>query len=294
MNTRALVLPDGRRLAYAEYGDPHGYPTLYFHGFPGSRLEAVLATASAASAGVRLIAADRPGIGGSDFQPGRRMLDWPGDVVHLADHLGFTRFAVVGVSGGGPYAVACAYAIPERLDAVVIVSGVAPLEGNALLEGMLWPGQTILRAARRVPSLVKVGLRAAVMLKWCPRLVLGLLTRVLPAPDCDVLARTEIREAIARSLAESLRHGATGHVEELLLLVRPWGFRLEEVAAEVRLWHGGGDRIVPPSHGRRLCEGLSRSRCEFVPGAGHFSLVIDHTVQILSTLAGLRTAAASE
>ena len=292
MNSQVLTLPDGRRLAYAEYGDPHGQPTLYFHGFPGSRVEAALAHANALEAGARLIAVDRPGIGGSDRKPGRRLLDWPTDVVHLAAHLGLARFAVIGVSGGGPYAAVCAHSIPERLDAVGIVSGVAPFDGKSLFQGMLWPNQVILRLAQRAPWLVKWGLRPAVVLRWLPRFAIGLLARTLDTADRDVLARDEIRETIARSLVESLQQGARGHVDELLILARPWGFRLEETRADVHLWHGGRDRVVPASHGRRLCETLPRSHCEFLPREGHFSLVIDHAARIFSTLEAARKAGA--
>ena len=257
MSTQVLTLPDGRRLAYAEYGDPSGRPTLYFHGLPGSRLEAALAHASALQAGVRLIAVDRPGIGGSDRKPGRCLLDWPADVLHLAAHLGLARFAVIGVSGGGPYAAVCAHSISERLDAVGIVSGVAPFDGKSLFQGMLWFNQVILRFAQRAPWLVTWGLRAAVVLRWFPRFAVGLLARTLDTADRDVLARDEIRETFARSLVESLRQGTGGHVDELLILARPWGFRLEE-PADVHLWHGGRDRVVPASHGRSLCEALPR------------------------------------
>jgi pimeloyl-ACP methyl ester carboxylesterase len=292
LNAQFLKLPDGRRLAYAEYGDPRGHPTLYFHGFPGSRLEAALANASADKASVRLIAADRPGMGGSDRKPGRRLLDWPADVLHLADHLGLARFTVVGVSGGGPYAAVCAHSIPERLDAVAIVSGVAPFDADALFAGMLWPNRVVLRVAQRAPWLVKWGLRPAVILRWFPGFAIGLLAHSLDTPDRDVLARSEVRETIAHSLTESLRQGARGHVDELLILARPWGFRLEEVSSEVHLWHGERDRMVPASHGRRLCEKLPRSHCEFFPGEGHFSLVIDHAAHIFSTLEAARKAGA--
>jgi len=293
LNAQFLKLPDGRRLAYAEYGDPHGHPTLYFHGFPGSRLEAALAIESAAKAGVRLIAADRPGIGGSDRKPGRCLLDWPADVVHLADHLGLARFTVVGVSGGGPYAAVCAHSIPGRLDGVGIVSGVAAFDGKSLFKGMLWPNQVILRIAQRAPRLIEWGLRLAVILRWFPRFAIGLVARSLDTPDRAVLARSDVRETIAHSLTESLRQGARGQVDELLILVRPWGFRLEDVSPEVHLWHGERDRMVPASHGRRLCEKLPRSHCQFFPGEGHFSLVIDHAPQIFSTLEATRKAAGS-
>lgn len=285
------MLPDRRRLAYSEYGDPKGHPTLYFHGFPGSRLEAELATASAAQAGVRLIAADRPGIGSSDVQPGRRLLDWPADVEQLADHLGLRRFTIVGVSGGGPYAAACAHSIPERLDAVAIVSGVAPFDSDALLDGMLWPNKVTLRIARRAPWLLNGVLRPAVIVRWFPRFVIRLVASGLNAPDRDVLARAEVQDAITHSLTESLRRGARGHADELRILVSPWGFRLEDVSADVHLWHGGRDRVVPPIHYRRMSDAFPRSHRELLAGEGHFSLVIDHAAHIFATLAAARGAA---
>src|SRR3990172_1314809 len=102
-------LPDGRKLAYAEFGPPDGHPVLYFHGAPSSRLEPLfLGDAELVRLGLRVIAPDRPGMGGSDFQPGRGFSHWPADVVALADALGLGKFGVFGVSGGGGYVSACA------------------------------------------------------------------------------------------------------------------------------------------------------------------------------------------
>jgi pimeloyl-ACP methyl ester carboxylesterase len=285
-----LVLPDGRRLAYVEYGDSRGQPALYCHGFPGSRLEAALADASAAHAGVRLIAADRPGIGGSDRQSGRRLVDWPADLARLADHLGLARFTLVGVSGGAPYALACARAMPERLDAVAVVSGVAPLDGKPMLDGMLWPNALALRAAQATPWAIAPGLQLAVLLRWFPRFPLGLVARSLDAPDRRALARHDVREIIVRSLREALRQGARGVADDLLLLCRSWGFRLDEIAVPVYLWHGERDRMVPASHSRRLCAELARSHCRAYPDEGHFSLVIEHAADIFAALDDARRA----
>jgi pimeloyl-ACP methyl ester carboxylesterase len=283
-------LLDGRGLAYAEYGDPNGHPTLYFHGLPGSRLEAVLAAKSAAEAGIRLIASDRPGIGGSDPQDGRTLLDWPADVLQLADHIGLARFAVVGVSGGGPYAAVCAHAIPERLDGVAIVSGVAPFGEDGLLDHMVWFNKLAVRVAQVTPSLITNGLRPAAIMRWFPRLAIDLLSRSLDTPDREVLARTEVKEAIARSLSDSLRQGARANARELVILARPWGFRLEDILSDIYLWHGGQDRVVPASHGRSLCRKLSRAHFELLAAEGHFSLVIDHVADIFSRINSARLA----
>ena len=126
MRQSRLTLPDGRQLAWAEFGTAAGSPVLYCHGFPGSRLEAAFADGTAKHAGVRLIAADRPGVGLSDRLPGRSVLGWVDDIRALGDHLDIERFHVVGVSGGAPYALACAFALPDRIPSVAIVSGVGP------------------------------------------------------------------------------------------------------------------------------------------------------------------------
>lgn len=125
---QTIMLNDGRRLGFAEWGIRDGTPVFFFHGMPASRLNGHADLSVLEARRVRWIGIDRPGIGLSDFQTGRRLVDWPDDVVQLADALGFERFAVAGNSAGGPYAAACAYKIPDRLTHTGIVSGVAPFD----------------------------------------------------------------------------------------------------------------------------------------------------------------------
>ena len=152
-----IRLLDGRRLAYAEYGDPQGKPVFFFHGTPGSRLFHHPDASVAASAGARIIAVDRPGFGRSDFKPGRTLLDWPNDVVQLADALDIQRFAVMGYSGGGPYAAVCASSIPERLTAAGLVSSIAPLDTPQITRGMQGIGHMFFSLDRHLPPLAKLG-----------------------------------------------------------------------------------------------------------------------------------------
>src|SRR5215211_6909814 len=126
---RVMRLTDGRRLGYAEYGDPTGRPVFFFHGFGTSRVICPRDDELARNLGARLIAVDRPGIGWSDALPGRRLLDWPTDVAQLANQLGLDRFAIVGWSGGGPYAAACGHALADRVRVVGLVSSPAPISG---------------------------------------------------------------------------------------------------------------------------------------------------------------------
>ena len=160
---RYITLPDGRRLAYAEYGDPLGIPVVYCHGFPGSRLEAALFHDTAKQGGVRVISADRNGLGDSDYLPNRTMLDWPDDVAAMADALGLDRFHLLGVSGGGPYALACAYRIPERLKGLALVCPLGPLDQPDLLWAMRWPALFSFTSMREIPFLSRSFLRTAVV-----------------------------------------------------------------------------------------------------------------------------------
>lgn len=155
-----LVLRDGRRLGYTEYGRSDGEPILYFHGHPGSRLEASLAHEAAAAFGFRVIALDRPGYGLSDFQHGRAITDWPADVAQAADALGIDSFSVAGASGGGPYALACAWRLPGRVVRAAVISGVGPFRVPGSTAGMRWQNQAGFRLCARWPALARILMRS--------------------------------------------------------------------------------------------------------------------------------------
>ncbi|MFA6292494.1 MAG: alpha/beta hydrolase, partial [Victivallales bacterium] len=129
-HSKHVKLRDGRRLSYAEYGDPHGKPIIYFHGFPGSRYEAALAGKTALAHNARFIGIDRPGYGASDPNPRRKLLDWPDDVAEFADKLGIDKFYVIGISGGAPYTAACAWKMPSRIIMAGIISGLGPVDSG--------------------------------------------------------------------------------------------------------------------------------------------------------------------
>src|SRR5271165_3932842 len=154
-DSHVTVLADGRDLGWLELGDPDGAPALAFHGTPGSRLQLALDETSIRHAGVRLVCPDRPGYGLSTFQPGRRLVDWPGDVAQLADHLEIGDFAVMGISGGGPHAAVCAALLGRRVTAAAIVSGVGPLTDPRASEGMMRLNQILTRLSRRRSPLVR-------------------------------------------------------------------------------------------------------------------------------------------
>ena len=280
----ALRLRDGRRLGYAEYGDPAGQPLFYFHGFPNSRLGVQFGAKAARERGVRLIAIDRPGIGLSDFQPGRTIGDWPNDVVELADVLGIERFAVLGYSGGGPYAAACALKIPDRVVAVAIVSGAGPFDERESTAGLSRTQRFFARLNGRFPWLMTAPMW--LFAQWArrsPRTLVSAIHRAAPAADKALLARAEVSGALAADYRESVRQGARAIGWEARLYLRPWGFRLEEIGTEVQLWQGELDNVIPPSMGRYQAEAIPNCRARFYPGAGHL-LIFERLEEILAAL----------
>jgi pimeloyl-ACP methyl ester carboxylesterase len=282
----SITLGDGRRLGYAEYGDPEGKPLFYCHGYPASRLEAALLDQASREKGVRIIAADRPGCGLSDFQPNRRIVDWPNDVVDLADTLGIERFAIVGVSGGGPYALACARIIPQRLTAAGVVCGLGPISEPWAIRDMLWSRRLVFSLTRQTPWLLRLVLATVFesVLRRRPTVILSIIARTPVLPDRRVLERPEVGQALLASIRESIRMGTRGILHDLALYTQDWGFRPEDIALTVDLWHGEADPIVPVAHARSLMKQLPQVRPVILPGEGHFSLPINHMGSILTAL----------
>ncbi len=282
-DTRVARLADGRDLAWFELGVADGLPVMAFHGTPGSRWHLTTADAQATAIGVRLIAPDRPGYGLSTYRPGRRLADWAGDVDRLADHLGLSRFAVVGISGGGPHAVACARFLPQRVPAVAIASGIAPLTEPGSEAGM-GTDAVFVRLARRSPALVVPLLAATVTLerRW-PERIFAWMERELSSSDAAVLRRPDVRAALLADFERLSRTTARTTAQEYGLFTRDWGFRLQDITVPVHLWHGDADRDVPASQARRLAELIPGAVLHEFPGEGHL-IAISHFAEILESL----------
>lgn len=280
-----LRLPEGRCLGYAEYGDARGLPVFYFHGFPGSRLEAGLAEQEAAVQGIRLIAMDRPGYGLSDVKRHRTLLDWADDTVQLADFLGLGRFSIIGVSGGGPYAAGCAFKIPDRLNRVAVVSGLGPVVsrgGRNRAAGLTVNG---LLLAGRFPIFARLALlAAALMYRGNPELMLALISRRSPECDRRALQMPQLHRLLRDSFREAFRGSLLGPARDVVLYGRDWGFRLPDIRVPVRLWHGEQDAVVPPVMAHRLADEIPACRAVFDPEDGHFSIIVKRLAEILAEL----------
>ena len=236
--------------------------------------------------GFRLIAPDRPGFGLSDFQPRRRIPDFTADILELADHLNLARFAVLGVSGGGPYAAACAAGIPERLTAALLVCSVAPADAPNATKDMVAINRWLLRLAHRAPRLAQcvAGLCLWVIWRKGEQVIPRRIELRLPPADQRALASPELRKALTESSMEALRQGVRAAAVDGLLYGRPWGFSLQEIQAPVRLWHGERDVVVPPSMGHYLAATIPHCQARFYPEDGHFSLPFTRLPEILDTL----------
>ncbi len=266
---KKISLSDGRTLSFGECGAPHGRALFFFHGTPGSRLAARALDDAARARGVRVISPERPGFGWSDPKRGRTLLDWSDDVRALADALGVQRFSVAGISGGGPYAAACAYALPDRVTSAGILSGIGPTDYAGATRGMLLPNRAFLWTSRNAPPLGRA--LAALLSRQLrdPERALARMLRSLPDADRRVLEDPRLRELLSADLQEALVRGADGTAEDFRIFARPWGFRLDEIRVPVHLWHGELDRNCPVAMGRRVAAAIPRCRATIVPGEGH-------------------------
>jgi pimeloyl-ACP methyl ester carboxylesterase len=300
--TQQCLLPDGRTLCYAIYGDTDASaPTaFYFHSFPSSHSEASLFCSSARSHSLRIIAASRPGMARSSFQRNRKLLDWPSDVLSLADHLRVSRFAVFGASGGGPYVLACWHSLPrDRLVAAAVVGGIYP--AGLGLSGMLFGARLLLWLAPWMTSLVGAGLdfgigRAARDEAHPERLAdaMDQAYKGRPGPDRAAFEENKggLRDAIVLSTRESLRDGGQGPAWDARLFGSAWGFSLEDLKiqqGDIVLWHGGVDVNVPVAMAEKAATLMPGADLRVVEGEGHCSLIPTKADEIIQTLKRMLT-----
>lgn len=280
-----IQLSDGRTLAAAEVGDPDGTPVIYAHGFPGSRLGVQLGEISAKRHGIRLIAFDRPGWGESDPLRGRRLSDWPHDIAAAADRLGCARFNLVGVSGGAPFALACAAALPDRVGRTGIVCGLGPVAAMRKGDGMMWHNRVGLTLASRARWLVRpaMGLAGPLLKHFCG-MAIDQLTRHAGPADRAVLTDPAIRDILGREFREAFRRGAAGAAGDALIYGADWGLDLAAIKPPVYQWHGEDDRIVPLTMAHWVAKRIPGVSVSYHPGEGHFSIVIHQLAEIFDVL----------
>jgi pimeloyl-ACP methyl ester carboxylesterase len=285
---QTVHLADSRVLGYAEYGPAAGPPLFIFHGLPGSRL-AIPELWPGEPATVRVVAPDRPGMGMSTFQPGRRLTDWAEDVGQLADALGIKRFLVAGFSGGGPHALAVAHGLPERVIAVGCIAGAGPINTRETREALRHANpanRLIFALARKAPTLLwPLIAQHAYSMKRHPAKVLGNTARArsLPEADRQAMADPHLRAQMIRAASEAFRQGVRGTVHEAHICAQPWGFDLATIRCPVHIWHGDQDTNAPVAMAQHLAEQIPCSSLTIYPGEGHL-IVPKHWEEIVNTL----------
>lgn len=264
---------DGRKVAVQETGHPTGHPVFLLHGTPGSRVGPFPRVRVLYELGVRLITFDRPGYGWSDRLMSRLVADVVPDVEAIADKLGLDKFAVLGRSGGGPHALACAALLPERVTRAGVLVSLAPwaAEGLDWFAGMADSNVREYTAAATEPEALTAHLvQAAAKIRADPASHVSTLSPEMPEADRRIVADVGIRALLARNFAEALRDSAAGWIDDALAFCAPWGFNLADIMVPVLLWHGQNDVFSPVAHARWLADQIPDAIMAIRQDSAHF------------------------
>jgi pimeloyl-ACP methyl ester carboxylesterase len=269
MRDGSMETADGATVAFTEVGAPDGVPIVYCHGAPGSRLDVAWLDDTFAGIGVRVVAVDRPGIGGSSPRADRTIAEWPRVVDAVADHLGIGRFAVMGLSSGGPYVVACAALLPDRVVGAAVVAGVTDMGWRPGFDDFPEDDEK---------AIMRLG-DEEVATTWCvehygddgARFFDGPME--LSPPDLELMADEAVLTGLLPTFAEAFVQGVAGYAQDITVQGRPWTFDVGSVRCPVGVYHGEQDTLVPLSHGRHTAEIVAGARLETFPQHGHLSMI---------------------
>lgn len=271
-NHRAVFgLSSGRQLTYSAVGPADGSPVIYCHGAIGTPVAASIDLASiTADLGIRHIAVNRPGIGGSQPLPGRRVVDFADDILQLADALSLERFAVVGVSAGGPYALAVAHRLPDRVRRVALCSSMAPIcPPHRAPEMRPWLRVGLGALIRAPGACSAAGDRLLPLIRRRPGLITAAIAAHAAQCERSRLRGAQEQAAAISSFLDATANGIRGMVDDYAVTCRGWGFSAAEVETEVHLWHGVRDPVVPLEHALQLAISLPHCRVFLDPDEGH-------------------------
>lgn len=268
-----VPLDQRRVLGFAEFGDPDGRLVLWHHGTPGARRQVPLAGRRAAERlGLRLVCVERPGVGDSTDHWYHSIREWARDAATVADHLGHDRFAVVGMSGGGPYALACAHELSGRVTAVGLLGSICPVVGSDAP-----PGSSVVSLAatfRQLLDPLRTPLGIALWLALQPLTPLAhvaytLFASRMPDGDRAVFADPDIEAMFVDDLVHASRRRFGAFAHDVVLFGRPWGFELGDIETPVFWWHGDADSLVPLAHVEHAVGLLERCQLTLRHGESH-------------------------
>jgi pimeloyl-ACP methyl ester carboxylesterase len=277
------TLPDGRVLAYTDLGASDGPVVFYFHGAPTSRLDLVGHDDAFHAAGVRVVSPDRPGYGGSSPLPDRRREDWSADVAALADALGVDRFAVTGISSGGPYVVACAALLRTRVASAAVLAGVTDMAWPQAWDGYMADEADLMRLGDEDAVTTccedRYGIDGAGYLTGEPD---------LSPPDLAFMAHAPTARAVVANITEAFRQGVGGYAQDIACQARPWSFDPAAIAAPLEVLHGEADTLVPVGHARHTAELVPGAVLTTFPDHGHLSMWGEFPRVVSSLAASIR------
>ncbi len=283
-----LTLPGGTSIEYGEYGDPAGRPLLFFHGWPSSQLQAAYAHASAVRRKIRIIAPNRPGIGRSTFQAGRTLGDWPPLVCALAEHLALPRLPILGISGGGPYALACAADLPHLVSAVGVSGSAVPLAEIPDRGDLMFPYRALLALKKFAPWLLAPIIQTVRILTKVPphRFPTSLALRLLDTCDREALRDSSAYFAVMASFREAAASGTKAVLADGEIFLQDWNTDLLQIRCPAYFWHGAKDRNIPLRMAEILAAKVPEARCRWFPDEGHFSLALGKLDLFFESLTG--------
>jgi pimeloyl-ACP methyl ester carboxylesterase len=272
-----IAVGDDRQIGFAEFGDPQGRAVFWLHGTPGARRQIPMeARVYAEQQQIRLIGVDRPGIGSSTPYQYDTVFGFAEDLRTIADTLGIDKMEVIGLSGGGPYALACAAAMP---------GGVAPARGaDAIGGGVMAFGSMVAPLLEVAGAPIRLAASAVVRLaRPVASPALDLYGRMSPEADRRMLARPEFKAMFLDDLLNGSRKQLAAPFADVIVFARDWGFRLDEVKVPVRWWHGDHDHIVPFEHGQHVVSRLPDAQLFHLPGESHLA-GLGRAEEILGTM----------
>jgi pimeloyl-ACP methyl ester carboxylesterase len=269
-----IAVGEDRQIGFAEFGDPQGRAVFWLHGTPGARRQIPTeARAFASRQNIRLIGIDRPGIGSSTPYQYENVLGFTEDLRTIADTLGINRFAVIGLSGGGPYTLATAAAMPDRVVMAAVLGGVAPLIGEDGISSVLMELAKIVRPIIEVADTPIRWVAGSLIKVIAPfgSPALDLYARISPDGDRNLLSRPEFKAMFLDDLLNGSRKQLAAPFADVVVFARDWGFRLADIKVPVRWWHGDADHIVPYAHGQHAVARIADAEMFTLPGESHLA-----------------------
>ncbi|NRD20608.1 alpha/beta hydrolase [Winogradskyella eckloniae] len=279
-----IILNDQRRLCFAEFGHPEGFPIIYFHGSQSSRLEMHYDMSFAVTQHLRVITIDRPGHGISDFNPEGTILSFAHDVKHLTEFLNIERFSVIGMSAGSAFALGFTYLFPKNIYKTSIVSSFAPYNKDSK-KHLNTAVKSMLTIAKHFPFLLKFLLKTtAKQINTNPKKALGSFLKIMSEPDKNVLKNDAVSLVIETMFKEAYRNGSEGIAHEISnILVKDWGFSLEDIQTPVTLWQGKKDNNVPYKWAELMKSKMNNATLKLYKDEGHL-LIFNFANEIFTAL----------